>query len=231
MGNTHLIEWLGAFNRKERYYLVAQALGGFTLSPQFRALLGETIGQEIPAKSAAWMDYHLDWVFAALTLRDISPNDVDGRVFESPDFRGPDPLPGTQPVHVNTNQEDIDLLVAFRDRDLLHLIFLEAKGETSWGNRQLRSKIRRLGAIFPQVPAGLSLSFVLASPRRPQRLDVPEGCPRWVAPYSAWRWMPLDVPPGRREIERWDAHVGAAREQATTWRVRPTPGLIGDARG
>lgn len=221
MGNGHLIAWLEAFNRKERYYLISQALGGFSLDRAFRDLLGRTLGFEIPSHGSAWMDYHLDWVFAALTLANLSPDEAADRVFESPNFSGGDPLLSTKPVHVNSNQEDIDLLVAFRDGEVTRLVFLEAKGETSWSNRQLGSKVRRLATIFAGAGHGLSLSFVLCSPRPPVRMKIPEGCPDWVAPGGTWRWMQLAVPAGRREIERWDGPGGVPSESATTWRVRP----------
>ena len=70
-----LIGVLESFNRKERFFLVGQALGNprFKLSRDFRTRLGKAVGLEengikIPANAFAAMDYHLDWVAASLFL-------------------------------------------------------------------------------------------------------------------------------------------------------------------
>lgn len=57
-----LIEQLARFNRKERYYVVAWALGNpqFALCADFREQLGTAIGLPIPADAYVAMDYHLD---------------------------------------------------------------------------------------------------------------------------------------------------------------------------
>ena len=63
-----LIEVLEQFNRKERFFLIGQALGNedFPLSKSFRKALGEEIGIDIPRGAFAAMDYHLDWIAASL---------------------------------------------------------------------------------------------------------------------------------------------------------------------
>lgn len=67
---TSLLDLLQAFNRKERYYLLAAALGVpcFTLADGFRKKLGALFGIEIPRDAYAAMEYHLDWLYAALAL-------------------------------------------------------------------------------------------------------------------------------------------------------------------
>jgi hypothetical protein len=43
-GAEFIGDWLHSFNRKERYFLVKQALGGFSLDPNFRKQLSDVIG-------------------------------------------------------------------------------------------------------------------------------------------------------------------------------------------
>ena len=53
------------------------------------------------------------------------------------------------------NQEDIDLLIAFEKQAKTHLVLVEAKGGTAWGNDQLRSKASRLQHIFAKGRLGV----------------------------------------------------------------------------
>jgi hypothetical protein len=114
------------------------------------------------------MDYHFDWLYASLQLADRFPHDADlkDQPFESPDFRLPK---AKQPVYVNENQEDIDLLVAFETVDTTHLVLVEAKGATSWSNAQLNSKLGRMKTIFdPDAKwsrSDVQPHLVLISPR------------------------------------------------------------------
>ena len=65
-----LIEWLEAFNRKERFFLVGNALGNtnFNLSDEYRTKLHSVLGIHPPQHSFVAMDYHLDWIHAGLFL-------------------------------------------------------------------------------------------------------------------------------------------------------------------
>ncbi len=73
---SDLIELLDDLNSKERFFLVRQALGEFQLGADFRQELGEAIGLAIPSGAFSWMDYHLDWLVAA--LRAYESGRVDG---------------------------------------------------------------------------------------------------------------------------------------------------------
>src|SRR5690348_8428986 len=103
-GVMTLLETLASLNRKERFYLVGWALGNptFRLSDEFRQQLGDQLGVVAPEHAFAAMDYHLDWLYAALAVAahatDSGPYQNDGGVT------------GTQ--------EDVDLLVAFEDHGL-----------------------------------------------------------------------------------------------------------------
>lgn len=215
MANDHLLEWLDALNRKERYYLVNQALGGFGLAPQFRDAIRNATGVRVPSNAYAWMDYHLDWVWAALQLADHPVTlPIKKPLPPSPEFA--DVADGKASVHINQNQEDIDLLVGFRAEGMTHLLFIEAKGETAWSNPQMRSKVFRLKAILPELPEDVRPLLVLASPTKPQHLQVPENSPEWIAPSpTEWRYMELAAPDGRWKIERPD-------EKSIHWSVAPT---------
>ncbi len=117
-----LIKILKSFNRKERAFLLSQALGqhssdgetAFVLSIGFREKLCSELELEceIPSDAFVAMDYHLNWIHASLAIA-----------------RG---AQGVTKSLVKQSQEDIDLLVAFRDAHCqYHLIFLEAKGYSS----------------------------------------------------------------------------------------------------
>jgi hypothetical protein len=65
-----LIDNLRKFNRKERFYLVGEALGNknFKLGDRFIKRLESTINIKIPKNAFAAMDYHLDWMELSIKL-------------------------------------------------------------------------------------------------------------------------------------------------------------------
>lgn len=135
---SDLINLLQRFNRKERFFLVGRALGNedFRLSYDFRRRLSSAInlGEEIPCDAFAAMDYHLDWVAAALAA---FASENTSQTFVNKDGGGKKLVMGSQ--------EDIDLLVCYEgDDDNYTLILLEAKGYTSWDSSQMTSKVARL---------------------------------------------------------------------------------------
>lgn len=131
---TDLITILKSFNRKERFFLIGQALGNshFILADSFKKKLSDKLELNIPSNAFVAMDYHIDWIFASLFL------------FLNPKKHPPYKTDGA----LTATQEDVDLIIAFIDRDIYHLILIEAKGETSWSNKQLNSKSERLKKIF-----------------------------------------------------------------------------------
>ena len=187
-----LIEHLRAFNRKERFFLLSHALGvsTFRLDNGFREALGDEIGLSIPDDAYVAMDYHLDWLQIALYLAD----------------KPEPPEPIRNEGLIKANQEDIDLLVAFDGAATTHLVLLEAKMETSWTNKQLKSKAQRLSRIFDDrtrskfaVP-----SFVLMSPRMPQRV-ITDDWPDWMKPGGELQWLELPRPKDLRKVTRCTA--------------------------
>ena len=105
------------------------------------------------------------------------------------------------------NQEDVDLLVAFEEGEITHLLLIEAKTATGWTNKQTLSKAERLkqifgtdGAKYPQVKP----YFGLMSPRRPKGLK-PHCWPVWMTRNEKEIWFELKMPPGRRRVTRCDS--------------------------
>lgn len=172
-----LVECLKLFNRKERYWLIRNALGQsgeeLVLSGFFRQRLSDAIGLDVPP-SAWWaIDYHIDWLFGALVLD--STADIDWTApLENPivSDTGEPTLRLIRGTH-----EDFDLIIAF-DRTI---ILIEAKGVTSWGNAQVKSKHKRLCEWHhhsqrlqtdkTRSPDPLRIIVVFASPNKPEKLD------------------------------------------------------------
>lgn len=189
-----LIELLESFNRKERFFLVSQALGGFALSDDFRRDLGGAVSIAIPPSAFTAMDYHLDWLTAALYAHDHGNVEC---IFDNQ----------RQQV-IRGNQEDVDLLVAFEEGGLYHLVLVEAKGATGWTNKQMRSKSDRLAHIFgpegDKYP-GVVPHICLVSPRPPQQLRATDW-PRWMSKEDgSYIWLELTFPEERVMVTRCDA--------------------------
>lgn len=90
----------------------------------------------IPCDACWAVDYHIDWLFGALTL-DRLGHAADTCVRNPVSSKASEAAPGRL---IRGTQEDLDLILAF-DRTI---ILTETKGVTSWGNKQLASKRRRL---------------------------------------------------------------------------------------
>lgn len=218
---TTLIQYLESFNRKERFFLVGAALGNpdFRLADNFRTKLGEAFGVHVPSNVFVAMDYHLDWLHTSLFLMHSGADEAAVHSNDGPIASG--------------NQEDTDLLVAFEEGDITHLLLIEAKAYTGWTNKQMKSKACRLKRIFgadgtnyPQVKP----HFCLMSPRPSKRLDV-RCWPHWMTCKTKTDaqgeesrkpiWRELTVPGGRRRVTRWDAETGKASVTGESFRIVP----------
>ena len=212
-GLLDLLEW---FNRKERFFLVGEALGNprFRLSAEFRAKVAAEMGIEVPADAFAAMDYHLDWLAVSLHLATAG---VDGTA----------PCANAAGL-VTGNQEDVDLLVAFAEpasSRATYIILIEAKVESPWTNTQMESKAERLRGIFGhdgRKHAGVSPNFMLMSPSRPQRLRVSDW-PAWMTREGKVPWLPLTAFTGRRRVTRCTPD-GRPAEDGSHFRVRTKNG-------
>lgn len=144
------------FNRKERYHLVHYACGGFGVSRPFKKKVEEALGISL-VMNKLWMamDYHLDWLSAITRLLESNrPSDeAITRGLDNPSNY----LPGKKRIKMNQvlegNQQDVDLLVLGQDaedKDLIHLIMVEAKMDSAWTNAQIETKGSRIDNIFPK---------------------------------------------------------------------------------
>ena len=203
-----LLQQLGEFNRKERFYLVGMALGNeiFRLSEAFRKTLGQTLGVQVPENAFVAMDYHLDWLAASLYLT------------ANPDASPPYERHGQL---ITATQQDIDLLVAYEAKGTSHVIMLEAKGVTGYSNPQFRSKAKRLLAISQAMlweMAHACPHFALISPKQPQRLDY-EKCPSWMMGSDGRvSWIRLHLPDTLKKVVRC-TQSGTASQQGDHWKV------------
>ena len=197
---SELVEHLRSFNRKERFILLRHALGAqtFRLDEGFARRLGHVLDLTIHGDAFVAMDYHLDWLQAAL--------EVAERPYEE--------LPIADPKRelVEANQRDADLLVAFEQGPTTHVVLLEAKVETSWTNSQLRPKVERLRRIFGDSPRTnlATPHFVLLSPHRPQKIASADW-PPWMKPGGRPLWMPLPRP-ALSKVTRCDVDGEPSRE-------------------
>ena len=212
-----LIEVMESFNRKERFFLISHALNGaqeipaLTIHPNFHKELEQSLdlGLKIPNDSFAAMDYHLNWVHAAL-------------VATHPEQYGVGPFPNTDEV-VGGNQQDIDLLVAFPEGTSYHLILIEAKAYGRWDKDQLQLKVPQLEKIFGadgKKYEDVQPHFLLMSSEKqgapfPQwmRQDVP--WPQWILQGKEFpAHLPLSLPPNssRLNVGRCDADGKSAKD-------------------
>jgi hypothetical protein len=170
------------FNAKERFFLIGQILGNTSFQPSeiFLDELRAELPIEIPPaeKMFAAMDYHLDWLYAAVAMSDTAEDNV-----HYPDA----------PIGVKGTQEDVDFLLAWQHDNSFHIVIIEAKGVTSWTNKQIESKAERLRDFFGndgQKIDNVTPHFVLMSPRK--SVDLRKNvCPEWMCPGGQFHWMEL----------------------------------------
>ena len=202
-----LIERLKSFNRKERYWLLREALGEhtFELDAEFRKKLGDLLDVHIPEDAYAAMDYHLDWIALALHLAQHGYSD--------------EPISKNEirtGQEINTNQMDVDMLVAFNDGLKTQLILLEAKVETRWTNKQLRAKIARLKEIIGDgkrpIDDFLEARLILMSPEESAGIQT-DGWADWMRrPDGRPYWLELPRPEGLHKANRSDSAANRNRD-------------------
>ena len=210
---SSVIDFLRAFNRKERFFLVGHALGNpdFNLSEEFRRDLETALQVQVPRDALVAMDYHLTWIYAAVALGS-----------QGLDASSPKAIPAQDNAArvIVRNQEDVDLLAAFEVGDITHIVILEAKGVTGWTNAQMSSKAKRLADIFghdghrfPNVVP----HFALTSPRE-SKLLKPTEWPSWMAEDGEIPWLRLPIPNGLLRVSQSDAS-GVPLRDGSHWAV------------
>ncbi|WP_421204328.1 hypothetical protein [Aeromonas enteropelogenes] len=214
--NNELIKNLKSFNRKERFYLVGQMLG----NPEFRMddkqldEISRLIGLTIPRNYFAAMDYHLDWIYASLYLtKNNSKSCVERNFIEENGIAIDYQISGTQ--------EDVDFLLAFVDeKQITHLVMIEAKGDSYFSNGQLDSKNKRFKAIFGNENKWLNVRphFLICSPKEPQKISIEEPAYFIFNKKSELTWFPLKMGDGKNKVTRCN-EADKACNDGKHWKV------------
>ena len=177
-----LATWLKRFNAKERMWVIENAIGPTALSAEFCTRISNALDLAEPIEPTAWwsIDYHIDWLFAALRCRELGASWAEADRFLVEENRG----------QYTYRIEDIDLVVCNGHRVFL----IEAKAYGAWGSKQIESKMRRLAPLAELGESqGIEVFFVLMSPRPPQKLTYEEWRPGWLKNGSP-AWIPLEAP-------------------------------------
>jgi hypothetical protein len=201
-----LVENLRRFDSHERGLLLEWATGSrLRLGEQVRNAIGEMIRRKPPADAFVAMDYTLDWLFAA-TRWTLDPDTC----------KHPQPWPDHRALAASP--EDVDLVVAWEDRERPHVVLLEAKGFTGWSNKQMASKAARLNAIFGgRLAEHFDVHFILAGPAPSKGLKT-QDWPNWMKPGQRTHFLPIDDPGPKLAVQRCDGEgKGVAAERPTHW--------------
>lgn len=184
MPQLSLTSCLKLFNRKERYWLLRNALGDENLNLPLGKPFLEKVLEVLPITPPSttdeiwWgMDYHFDWLAGAL------------KVYGQQGFGGIAPRKSSVNGEViSGTQEDVDFIISFGN----HLILIEAKGVTSWNSKQFKSKLNRVETLKKLIVEyrcpDIFIHFILISPKVPKRL-----------PCSAQRIL-LDIPCESKDV-------------------------------
>jgi len=198
--------------RKERFLVLNFAAGEGDgrppLSLAFRKSIRASLdlNHPIPANAFWAIDYHLDWIRAAVELSTSSAPRTE-------------PLPGK----LLGTQEDVDLLVAYPHAGRTVLILIEAKGVTGWNQKQLNSKVNTLRQIFGNGRRGLLLRWALAAPEKNPPINIDcNNWPPWMRKRSKPYWIAIPMPFRVDRLERCDSK-GRRNTRGGYWRVTPEP--------
>jgi len=167
------------FNRKERYWLLKNALGyNLPIDENFHKKVLSAVGLRSDKKpNDVWwaIDYHFDWIAGAIRLYG-SIRSGDG---VSHSIDKPESIAHANNKVVTGTQQDVDLILAFDET----IILIEAKGVTGWNKKQLKNKIERFETLkyfASQKKYGLSkleIKMLLISPGarlpKPSCYDLP----------------------------------------------------------
>jgi hypothetical protein len=158
---------LSRFNAKERFALIQRVLGTpFAPHPDFvEEVLTKCDIATKPQSIFCAMDYHLDWLYAALMSEDLAENEP-GLLVAGADNHFP----------VTGKQQDADFVMCFTEAGgnsappITHLLLIEAKGVGSWDRRQMASKFNQYRAMRPAFARNPNVKprLVLMSQRNPQ---------------------------------------------------------------
>lgn len=200
---SDLIKLLECFNRKERHFLALELSGkeGFTLSDCLRKKLECEIGVGIPDCAFVAIDYHLDWVDAALHKAYCTPNSN-----------------GVFAHRITGTQRDSDCFIAFESEGWHHLVFLEAKGpDGKWDKDQLEKKANHLKKIFGKDrckwnEVKVKPHFCMTSSEPPKPSLKTDKWPDWMTKENtSYYWFKWCLPNNRLKPTRCDAWKNDAK--------------------
>lgn len=210
--NIEFVDCLKMFNRKERYWLLHNALGSnenFTLpiSCQFWETIKEFSGFSASATAdKIWwaMDYHLDWIAGAMRLyREGAASNKAKRIVAN---------------LITGSQEDVDLILAYQNNILL----IEAKFDSSWDKRQNNSKNERMKALNEYATeCGLPIIKQLyMSPRSIKSDFITPHCPMQVPDPTILPSMFFSKKLGMFcKVVRCYDNDASSNDQFTCWKI------------
>jgi hypothetical protein len=160
----HLEHRLALFNAKEPFTLIQRVLG-VKVEPHADFLHEILKACNITAKPEnvfCGMDFHLDWLYAALMINPLTEELLP----LAPDATGQFPMTGSQ--------LDADFVICFTEHDgagkaETHLLLIEAKGVGAWDTAQMMTKLKQYRAMKPAFERnpGVRPRLILMSPKDP----------------------------------------------------------------
>ena len=124
---------------------------------------------------------------------------------------------------ISATQEDVDFLLAFLDDNGdTHIVMIEAKGDTSFTNKQIQSKANRLSAIFganSENWPNVIPHFLLCSPIQPSQLEI-DNIPAFMLNKNSdgFIWFRLYMPSNQRKVTRCNQD-GKSSQNGEYWKV------------
>ena len=218
---SELTDILDRFNRKERNFLIRNAVGHSpreapTLNDAFRNRIGAALGGlDIPADVWWATDYHLNWIAGALVRWRYGEKTI-GAVQNNL-------LAESGRRLVEPSQEDADLLMVFDST----LILVEVKAFGYFSNKQINSKLARwrlLKTLSELLGTNVTFHFLLMSPVKPEGLIPP---PNDLLPgVSEWPHAKLNVhsPLQKLNVSGRRQGAGAPPVDSKTWFIVSVPG-------
>ena len=197
-----IVRNLMLLNAKERFHLFMKLTDSkqLQLGEDFKQAFYEKTKISIPKNAFVAIDYHLTWLYAALTIdveNDTSEQEID---FEL----------------ITRTQEDMDALIAFKKDGTTYIILIEAKLYCSWGSRQLLSKLKRLDKIFDTCKYPIQPILILMSPKESKALlknisDELSSISRWLQ-QDQLHWLSLTA---NEPIKK----VSTIKQDSTKWKI------------
>ncbi|MCJ8344974.1 hypothetical protein MJH12_05500 [bacterium] len=224
--HTHVIEYLKSFNRKERFHLVGQLLGNpeFRLDPNILAKILRTINLDVPSNYFAAMDYHLDWIYASLYLT-VNPDKRNTAIYrgKADDLQANEASQSCDTLQISGTQQDVDFIIAFLDdEDVVHIVMIEAKGDTGFDKSQLSSKRDRIDKIFlnPNWSNFVKPHFVYFSNSKMSSSSKPlQDLPDYMKNSNGdFNCLHLYMPANQRKVTRCDKNLKSS-DKGTHWKV------------